>query len=307
MNPKTLRRVSASRLNNLMTCTMQFYMSEILGLPQKTWSRTHAGSCAHGVLECLYRLKHRKHHDVIKETGTVYSSPAVARLIRAWQWKTKMSDEIVADIDAMCMVAINHTDFLDEDAIERFEPEHEFKLVLSNGAVVKGFIDKLKKTKDGWVISDFKTARNKHTKKDVRDSFQSLVYQLYLYKTYGVLAEVRYYFLRHAPTKLHPKKHMMVTPPPTVAQLQGFEMYLEHMWVVINNFGMKEATSGYCADKSFCDRVCSYRYPAEYIALKKKETNELVGTFMIDNPPQVPDDCYVETLYHKGCMKWNPQ
>lgn len=307
---KEPRRVSASRLNAIKQCTMKFYLSEVCGLPEKVWARTSAGSASHGILECLSRPKHRHHHDEIKSAQTIEASPAVSRLLRAWIHKTKMPENVYCDIDKMCLVAINHTNFLDEGATQRFDPEHEFRMTLSNGAVVKGFLDRVAIFGDKMVISDYKTARNKMDKEEVVDSYQALTYQLWAYRTHGVLAEVRFFFLRHGPSKRYPNNHVMITMPATPAQLEGFEQYLEHMWEVINRFSMKEAVSGYCADTGFCDRVCSYRIPFSYMVVKKE--GEKSRKYWIDPktgqlPYQVKEGETSEILNHFGCPRWNPQ
>lgn len=313
MTPAPIRRISASRLNSIEQCSMKFYMNEILGLPEKVWPRTSAGTATHGILECLYREKHRVHHDLVKAAQTIYASSAIKRLVRAWQWKTKMNDEIVADIDAMCMVAINHTNFLDEGATKRFAPEHKFTMTLGNGAVIRGFIDRMVQMPNSFIIKDYKTAREKASKKEVAGSYQSLCYQLYIYKMFGQLASVEYYFLRHPPTKMTPKKHIMITPPATPAQLTGFEAYLEHMYKVVNAFGLTEAHSNYCADTFFCDRVCSFRFSFSYWEITKADGTH-ARNIWID--PKNPLDSAAPLLYdgetaHKmtnaGCPRWNPQ
>lgn len=302
------RRVSASRLAAIEQCTMKYYLHEICDLPEKQWSRTAAGSCTHSILELLRRDRRRDYHDIVKAAQTIYAIPAMSRLVRAWAYREKMAPSITADIDAMCMVAINHSNFLDEDATERFEPEHEFNLTLENGAVLKGFIDRLARYTDVFRIHDYKSARNKKTKAEVANNYQSLAYQLYVWLTHGVLADVRYYFLRHPPTKLHPNKHLMITPPATPAQLRGFSLYVQHMWEYINNFGPKDAESKYCEDTGFCDRVCSYRRPFSYMVVTKPgaeprkywidpKTNEL--------PYEVQPDETSEILSHPGCPRFN--
>jgi RecB family exonuclease len=299
------RRISASRLNSIDQCTMKYYMGEILGLPEKIWARTHAGSAAHSVLECLARAKHRKHLDMIKRDQSIYTSPPVARLVRAWQAHTKMPDEIVADIDSMCMVAINHSNFLDEGAVTKFEPEHEFTMTLSNGGMVRGFIDRMAEYPNSFVIKDYKTARNKFTKADVADSYQSLVYQLYVWKTFGKLAEVQYIFLRHPPTTRTKDKHIMVTKPATPEQLAGFERYLAHMWEKVNAFGLDDAHSGYCQDEGFCERVCTYRRPYDYYTVVD-ETGQTISAHMLDNPPNPSYNQKVEVRHCSGCPRYNP-
>ncbi len=309
-SPKEPRRVSASRLNAIDTCSMQFYLHEILGLPEKQWPRTLAGSATHGILECLYRDKHRHHHDLIKEKQSIYESPAVTRLLRAWVWRTKMPPKIVADIDEMCLVAINHTNFLDEGATKRFPPEVEFRMEPGEGVVIKGFLDRFAGFADKWVISDYKTARNKPEPQEIEDSYQALVYQLWAWKTHGVLAECRFFYLRHPPTKREPNNHVMITMPPTVEQLKGFEVYLKHMWVVINRFGLKEAQSNLCADEGFCDRVCSYRRRFRYMVVTKPDGSTVkhwIDPKSVDLPYQVAHDEKSEILSHPGCPRFNRQ
>ncbi len=301
----TPRRISASRLNAIEQCTMKYYLNEICGLPEKTWERTVMGTIAHSVLECLVRPKHRAHHDAVKAANSIYASEPIKRLARLWQSRARISDTNMADLDSMCMVAINHTNFLDEGAVKVFAPEHEFHMTLSNGVVVKGFIDRMAEFPNSFVISDFKSARNKMTKAEVRDSYQSKVYQLYVWKAFGKLASVRYIFLRHGPTNRAPDKHIMITEPATPAQLAGFEQYLEHMGKVVNAFGLPEAHSGFCADEGFCERVCSYRRPMTYLALVD-ESGATVSTHMLDNPPHPAHNQRIEERRFGGCTRFNP-
>lgn len=300
------RRLSASRLKLLSDCSFRFYASEYLLWPEKVWPRTHCGSIVHGVLECLYRDRHRHHHDVIKTAGTIHASPAVSRLVRAWQYKTKVNDILMADIDPMTMVVINHTNFLDEGAIRRFEPEHEFTMVLSNGGKIRGYIDKMAQYEDKWVVWDFKSQKDRFTEDELKNSFQSTMYQWYIWKTFGALAEIRYVLLRHPPTKKTPDKHLQITPPATPAQLIGFETYLEHMFNVINDFGPKDAESAMkMDDDGFCRNVCSYYTPKTYIAIRKKDTKQLVKTYLPEYAPPLKPDEYAEELRHGGCPRWN--
>lgn len=304
MNDKIQRRVSASRLNDVADCTMKFYLREYLRMPEKVWPRTIAGTVCHSILEALATEKHRYHYDVVKEKGSIYASGAIARLARTWKAKHNISDQVFDDIDAMCMVALNHTDFLDKEAVEKFAPEHEFQFTLPNGGTVKGFIDRLARHTDKFIIWDYKTAREKFTKNDVAESFQSSVYQLYVWKTFQMPAEVRYVFLRHPPTRTTPQKHIMVTPPASPIQLAGFEDYLCYMSDLVNHFDENVAKTNYHADEGFCQRVCTYRNPFEYNSIRKLDGTH-VGNYLLDSTPQLKDDEVMETLWFKGCARWN--
>ncbi len=289
---------------------MLYYLSEILGLPEKKWAKTACGSCVHSILELLRKDKNRALHDLVKEAQTIYESPALERLVRLWTYRENMPPVIVDDIDGLCMVAINDTNFLDLDADERFEPEHEFHLKLPNGAVLKGFIDRFARYGDMFRLHDYKTAGRKKTKFEIEDNYQSLCYQLFVYLTYGMLAEVRYYYLRFAPTKRYPANHVMITMPATPAQLKGFASYVQHMWKVINSFGLKEAKSGYCKDESFCDRVCSFRRPFRYMVVTKKDGSTIkywIDPKSVDLPYQVGQDESSAILSHPGCPRFNRQ
>lgn len=304
------KRISASALKSLEKCTFQFYLSRYLKIPEKTWARTHAGSAAHSILECLAREKHRHHHDLIKSNQTIYASKAIGRLVRAWQYKTGMPDEIVADLDEMILLALTKTNFLDEGAIRKFPPETEFRIDLRNGGFVVGFIDHMTEYSDKFVITDFKTQRNRFLKKEVLENFQSLVYQLFVYKTYGKLAEVQYIMLRHPPTPRSPDKHIQITPPATPEQLKGFELYLEYMAELFNNFTEKEAQLQYHEDENFCERVCSYRNPVTYLCVRNKDGSGEERRYWIDPktgelPYQVKENEVSEIKKHPGCAKFN--
>lgn len=305
---KPARRISASRLKSISECTYKFYAGEYLKVPEKTWPKTHAGSCVHSVLEALYREKNRDLYDLAKETQTIYSSPALTRLVRAWQHKTKVDDKIIADIDPMAMVAINHTNFLDEGAVKRYGPEYEFDMTLRNGGKIKGYIDKMADYGNGqWIITDYKSQGKLFTAEELKTSYQSLMYQWVVYKRFGVLAEVRYIMLRFPPNKKEPSRHVQITMPATVAQLEGFELYLEHMYERVVEFGLKDAYVNFKDDKRWCQNVCTYFKPTSYTSIKKRGTNALVGNYMPGTEPALKEDEYAETLHHSGCPRFNRQ
>lgn len=311
--PKEMRRLSASRLNSINDCLHKFFINEYLRIPEKTWPKTYAGSAVHSILECLYRDYYRKeprksrgYYDVVKLAKTIYAVPALVRMLKFWQYKTKISDKLLADTDSMVMLIINETDFLDSHAIKRFDPEYEFDMVLKNGAKVKGFIDRLCENPEGFVIHDYKSQGRKFLSDDLRDSFQSLTYQLHIWKTFGKLAEVRYYLLRFPPTKKEPFRHVQITMPATPSQLAGFELYLEKAYEEINSLTYEKSCTGYHEDEGFCSRVCSYRRPMQYISVKKKDTNKLVKNYMLESESiKIGADEYMETLFFGGCKKWN--
>ena len=236
----------------------------------------------HIVLECLYYPKHRKHYDTIKAAQTIYASQAVTRLVRRWQIKHGISDALIADIDPMVMLVFNHVNFLDEGAIKSFEPEHEFNIILRNGGWIVGFIDRMVEFSDRFIIRDWKSQKDRFKKHEIEDSFQSLVYQLYVWKQFGKLAPVEYILLRHPPTRLNKDKHLQVTKPATPAQLAGFELYLEYMAEVFNSFTEKDAMQSPCKDEGFCRNVCSYFRPFSYMVVTNRDGTGQERRYWID-------------------------
>jgi hypothetical protein len=302
---KPARRISASRLKAIDDCTYKFYASEYLKVPEKVWPRTKLGSIAHGILEVLYRDRHRHVYDTVKKAGTIYVYPPLGRLVRAWQYNTKVIDSLMADIDPMVMLVLNHTDFLDTGATRRFEPEYEFNMTLRNGGTVKGFIDRMAFYGDYAIVWDYKSQRDRFESEEVERSYQSLVYQWHIWKTYGIPAEIRYVMLRHPPTKKEPSKHIQITMPATPAQLEGFELYLEHMYERVVEFGLKDAYVNFKDDKRWCQNVCTYFRATSYTSIKKRDTNALVGNYMPGTEPALKEDEYAETLHHAGCPRYN--
>lgn len=308
-------RLSASRLKAMQVCSMQFYLSEVLKLPQKVWQKTTIGSIVHSVLEALRRTKHRAHYDTVMAAGSIYASPAIARLVKTWNIREKVADDLMADVDPMVMLVLTKTNFMDEGATQTFEPEHEFLLVLPSGARIKGFLDRLAIHGDKAIISDYKSQGKRFTANELRDNIQALVYMLYVWKTFGVRAEVQFILLRHPPTTRTPDKHIQIVPAATPEQLAGLEIYLDYMYETLQTFGLAEAHSGYHKDSGFCERVCSYRFPVRYWDVTKTADGAPVRRVWIDpkadNPldsrPEIKYDETVELLSHAGCSRYNLQ
>jgi RecB family exonuclease len=299
------QRISASGLKSLEKCSYAFYLTRYLKLPEKTWPRTHVGTIVHSILEMLRLEKHRKHYEAVMLYGSIYGSKAIERLVKFWIYKVKLASDLVGDLDPMAMLVLNKTNFMDIGATETFPPEHEFTLNLPNGAVIRGYIDRLARHGDVMKIWDYKSQRERFTSNELTNNFQAMTYQLYVWKHFKLPAEVTFVQLRHPPTSRTPQKHLQIVPPATPDQLAGFEEYLEHIYQVLQGFGLKEAYSNFCNDFGFCKNVCTFFKPFRYISVKKKDTKELVGNYMIDNVPQLKDNEYSEELEFSGCPKHN--
>lgn len=269
-------RISASSLKALADCTMAFYYSRILKLPEKEWPRTIIGSLVHSIFECLRNPRHRKHYDliVLKTKDGVWHelSPAVKRLVKMWKDKYNIDQSLLDDLNEMLHVGINCTDFLWEKADidpvtgtpKVYGPEHAFTLILPSGAEIRGYIDDMAVVDGVMVVRDYKSAKNKPPMADLPNNVQALMYQLYVWLTFGLPARVEFVYLRHGPTKRTNDKHLQIVQPVPVAAFTGFIDHLENLYPRINQFSLEDALSSPHDDIFFCQRVCTHYAPHPY-------------------------------------------
>jgi CRISPR/Cas system-associated exonuclease Cas4 (RecB family) len=307
MNPNL--RLSASKIKALTDCARKFYCNFILMLPEKTHPRTICGSIVHSVLECCARPRHHKHYDMIMSgRKSVYNSPAVARLVRMWQDKHNLAQDIIDDVDDMVLVVFNHTNFFDEGATQTFPPEHEFNIKLPSGGAIKGFIDRFAIYGSESVITDYKSQKMRFTDEELKNNIQATMYQAYVMYTFGLPARVNFILLRHPPTKRDPQKHIQTVEPKTKEQIDGFFVYLEYLASIFGNFGLQESISNYCADKPekayFCQYICKFKEPMDYVAHIGTDGKIIRGYFMDDKMPELKEGESLEPRHYGGCPRF---
>lgn len=307
------RRVSASSIKSLLQCSMSFYYERILGLPTKQWPRTTMGSLAHSIFECLRHPRHRHHYDTIIGDSTTVDytrSRAVARLVRAWQVKHGISEELLADLNGMLYVGLILIDFhwtkANRDtsgAPITHGPEHEFELTLPDGTTIKGFIDDMAEEGDTITVRDFKSQKKRFDSDELTNSIQAAVYQLYVWTTFRKRARVEFILLRHPPTSRTPEKHLQVVPPASLAHMAGLTHYVQEVSARVNSFTLDDAWASPCTDVGWCRNVCSHYAPHDYWVLVKRDAPEVsLKTFMLDNPPDIGSDEMLVKRSHPGCL-----
>lgn len=294
-------RVSASRIKSIKKCSYKFYLNEIEKLPETTHPKTIVGSLCHSIFECLKRPRGRKYYQQIVDAGTIKGTP-FERLVKMWKEKHSIDPELLIPLDSMLMVGLKHIDFYHSKATQIFDPEHEFKLELPTG-IVKGFIDDLAFYNNIAKIRDYKSQKNKFTAEEMAEEMQAAVYQLYIWKKFRLKSEVEFVLLRHEPTKRSPTKHLQVVPPKTEEELDGIEVYLEHMATVFKNFGLADAHADFAANdptrKSFCQYVCQFKDPFEYQYVSKD--GQYVKTYRMNEKVVLQEGEKLEIRQHKGC------
>lgn len=307
------RRISASSVKTLTDCALSYYYSRVLKVVERTWSRTVIGSLAHSIFECLRNPRHRHHFDAITVSGNSVDytlSPALRRLVYAWQLKHQIAQELIDDLNGILYVGLLCIDFhwvnadKDENGKPKvYGPEHAFKLVLDDGTEIKGFIDDMAIVGGVAVIRDFKSQRKLFQQSELPNNIQALIYSLYVWQTFGIPSMVQFVMLRHPPTKRTPQKHIQTVYSPSPAHFDGLVAYLKDSYRRINALTLEEATLHPHCDEGFCQRVCSFLEPKDYWALTPADSPEtILSTFPLDNPPQVlQDGTVLVRKHHPGC------
>lgn len=292
--------VSASKVTDLLSCSMAFYLKHVLKLPDKSHWKTSVGSCLHNITEYLLKPKRRATLDRILDDGFVMvDHPIIQRYCRLWKALHQLDLWDMTDMENMLVLTFSS---LEPYLRDKFLSEQRFELK-SGDATISGYVD-IAATGALKRILDMKTKGQKFTKAELRDNIQAAIYQMWYYEQYGELVPVDFIMVRHPPTKRLPQGHLQTVDAPTATHLSGLKYYLTELYQVMNTFGPEEASAHFHDDEGFCLRVCQLRNPFDYVRITKK-TGEPVGTFLLDNAPQVGDDEVVEKLHHIGCPKFN--
>lgn len=279
-------RISASRLKTLTSCTMLFYYQEIQRLPSSSHWKTRVGSAVHSVFECIMHPRRRALFKQIIESATfnAYDHPSILRYIRWYIAREDIPLSSVEEISELLNVAFLgiRRHFINSKGEyappPRFVNEHRFQLKVGE-ATMSGFIDLLILWGDtspesegggsvfipsGAIVIDLKTQGQKFTRAELPSNGQAIIYQLCVYKEWGIVPAVEFILLRHGPTVRTPDKHIQRVEPPSLAALLGLEDYISSTYDRVNQFSLEDALSAPNPDIGFCTRVCGYYKPFPY-------------------------------------------
>ena len=121
-------RLSASRINTYLTCSMVFYYENLLNLPSKTHPKKPIGTFAHTIKE--YNRKPRTKNQVPEMVCGGISedkgSKTITKLVDLFQQKYDIPFNLLDDINGMLTVLFKHFDFWQKDAEKQYPPEFEF-------------------------------------------------------------------------------------------------------------------------------------------------------------------------------------
>lgn len=310
----------------MTSCSLAFYYSRVLKLPEKEWPRTIIGTIVHAIFESLRNPRHLKEYQLIvgeasaKDPNSVdfRRSKSVARLVQFYQRKHGIAQELIDEINPMLWVGLILIDFhwskADKDpktgAPMIYGPEHEFMLTLPDGTQIKGFIDDLAQVGGELIVRDYKSARSKFTANETINSIQAAIYQLYCYQKFGKIPRVEFVFLRHPPTSRTPNKHLQITPPPSPAHLEGLTLWVQSMAARAKQFSLEDALAAPSSDDGFCQRVCTHYAPHPYWVVAAKQDPQglspLSSHLSLDAAQKVCEsEGVILERHHAGCMaKW---
>lgn len=296
--------VSSSKISDLLSCSMAFYLKHVQMMPDRTHWKTLVGSNHHNVIEYMLKPKRRARLDAILEKGFSFiDNPSIERYCLMWRDHYNLTLWDHRNVEDMLKLTFNTLKpYLKKG---QFKSEQRFEIKLGE-ATGSGYIDILT-LDDNPRILDMKTKGKKFTQLELDENVQAMMYSWYYWETYGKLVPVHFIMTRFPPTKKDPSRHIQTVMPPTEAQLKGFKLYVQHLHKVMNNFGVKDAYQSYHADEGFCLRVCQLKDPFSYLSVRKKDGGALVGNFFLDQNYQVKEDEISEILTHKGCPRWNRQ
>lgn len=252
--------------------------------------------------------------------------PSIVRYIEAFFRRNDVTLSSVEEIGELANVAFLgiRKYFLDKGGKVYspppfFENERRFKLLIRE-ATISGFIDLLilwGDTVDGQfvathgVVVDLKSQGQKFTKADLPNNIQAAIYQAACHHEFGIIPAVEFIMVRHGPTARCPEKHIQRVEPPSLAILQGLEIYVASTYQRVNQFSLEDACQFPNPDEGFCTRVCSYYAPFTYWVVCSPEDSkglEPVSSHLtLDSAKKACSNGQtILERAHAGCrMRWN--
>lgn len=324
---------SASSIRLFLSCSLKYYYSKILKVPEKTNDGALQGSAAHTVLECLLKPRHKKKFDKISKHKTIKKCKVTKRYIQRYIGKVGLPAESFDRIDKFIVTGVNF-DFFNKDG-KIIGVEIPFEIGSEeDGYFLRGFIDKLV-IYEGWIrIIDFKSSKKLFSGKDLAENLQGFIYALAVkkkYPEYNLKKVVDFIFLAFPenPLQRFPVNKNHVSD----LMLGGFEEYIKDIYTQMANFTAADRwknvaanndppKTGEFAGKLLCGFArqknqlkkdgqpyysCPYRFDQTYYALVSN--GEIIKTSFDGKDLKPKDGETIEIKNFGGCerfIKKNP-
>jgi len=244
------KKLSASRIKTLKSCSWTYWCKYHLKLPDKSNSGAERGNICHLVFEYLLDKRHKEKYNKIVATNSIRGCKVVDRYVTNLVSKSKiLKPNFVEEfkcIDEMILVGLKHDFFC--KGIKLFDPEYEFNLINDNPKyVARGFIDKwgIDKKKKIIYIKDYKSSRDKFKGDELESNVQAMLYSLFAQKTYPEYrCIVEFIFLKFGDCPAQKVEFNSIV-------LEGFEYYLQVLSEKVNSFSYSDAISELAANKPY--------------------------------------------------------
>lgn len=227
---------SASSIKLFLSCSLKYYYSKILKIPEKTNNGALQGSAAHTVLECLLKPRHKEKFEKISEHKTIKKCKVTKRYVLSYIKKVGLPAESFERIDKFIVTGVNFDFFCQNGEIVGVEIPFEIGSE-EDGYFLRGFIDKLV-VYEGWHrVIDYKSSKKLFSGKDLEENLQGFIYALAvkkLYPEYNLKKVVDFLFLAfpEGPLQRFPVKNKHVSDE----ILSGFEEYIKDIYTQMANF-----------------------------------------------------------------------
>jgi hypothetical protein len=307
--------LSASRIKTLETCSWQYWCKYQLGLPDSTNSGALRGSLCHLIFELLLKPRHKKHYDAILKKKSMKGSKAVYNLALKHMRKFETNSEqgVIEKedhdlVNKMVYIGLNHNFFGHEGAVIDC-PEQEFKI--QNDVPnynIYGYMDKPIKysKKKELKIVDYKSSKRKFQGEELESNVQAMMYALAATKLWPEFKRiiVQFLFLRFP---RQPVQELEFTKD----ELKGFEVYLEHLNKIINNFSEDNGKSNFASENGngwLCGPaksgwICPFHKPFDYYVLLDNDGKRIKSSY--ENDFDIQDGQSVEKMSYAGCPAKN--
>lgn len=326
MEKSDLKKLSASRIKTLQSCSWTYWANYVLKLPQISNSGAMRGTICHSIFELLLSKSRKAYQKSIVKHATLDACPPVKRLVKLYLKKQKLREPSEYNLVQQMIVVGLACDFYGKKGVKLFAPEHQFDIKNSDPTYyIGGFIDKwgIDEKKKVIYIYDYKSSKAKFSGEEQSANIQAMMYSLVAKKLYPEYKPVVIFiFLRFGD---EPEQTVQFDDK----TLAGFEHYLEDVNAQINNFSYSDAVSNFAADQkqkgdSFSGRLvcgfskekgelkkdgnpkwcCPYKFGFDYFAGLDKD-GKIVSTAFDKQDLADTKIVNIEPRMYAGCPKFN--
>jgi hypothetical protein len=304
-------KLSASKIDTLLSCSWLYYCKYILKLPDLSGTAASLGSTCHIVFEVLMNPRHKKHYDDIIKANDIQGSVAVNKLVNKWLTKLNINTSRMYEMANEYILAGLKCDFFCLGSTNK-RAETEFKLEFEN-FVLNGFIDVLATYDDKMLVRDYKSSKSKFSGDKLEGNLQAIIYSIAVRHEYKLIPYVQFIFLKFG-------RKPVLSPSERYSdqELNGALHYFSYVADRASRFTEADAQSYFASDGGFasswkCGKegveedglpkfICSFKQPFDYYVLLN-DKKEVISS---SREPIKPKEGHtVEPRRYEGCPRFN--